>query len=471
MLDPKNFKADSAEIIGWIDQYLNHISNFPVKSPVAPGEIYSQIPANAPQKPESLDQIMQDLDEIIMPGITHWQHPNFHAYFPANSSVESILAECITSAIGAQCMIWDTSPAAAELEQRMMEWLRETMGIPGDYEGVIQDSASSASLVALLTAREVSTNFTSNEVGVPNNLRVYCSTETHSSIEKAVGICGIGKRNLVKIGTDQHLRMNPELLEQQIKSDLENGYHPMTVVAAIGTTGTVSVDPLKEIAAICKKYSIWLHVDAAYAGTALLLPEYRWMIEGIEQVDSFVYNPHKWMFTNFDCSVYFVKKAELLIHTFEVLPEYLKTKSRGLVNDYRDWGVPLGRRFRALKLWFVIRSMGIEGIQEKLRKHIQLNQKFSKAIQGVQDIELAMEPFLNFTCFRLNPKGMESNEMLNKLNESFLEEINGRGRVFLTHTKINDRYTIRMIIGQTYVEEEHVDLALKEIQAAAENIQ
>jgi len=471
MLDPKNFKADSAEIIGWIDQYLNHISNFPVKSPVAPGEIYSQIPANAPQKPESLDQIMQDLDEIIMPGITHWQHPNFHAYFPANSSVESILAECITSAIGAQCMIWDTSPAAAELEQRMMEWLRETMGIPGDYEGVIQDSASSASLVALLTAREVSTNFTSNEEGVPNNLRVYCSTETHSSIEKAVGICGIGKRNLVKIGTDQHLRMNPELLEQQIKSDLENGYQPMTVVAAIGTTGTVSVDPLKEIAAICKKYSIWLHVDAAYAGTALLLPEYRWMIEGIEQVDSFVFNPHKWMFTNFDCSVYFVKKAELLIHTFEVLPEYLKTKSRGLVNDYRDWGVPLGRRFRALKLWFVIRSMGIEGIQEKLRKHIKLNQKFSKAIQGVQDIELAMEPFLNFTCFRLNPKGMESNEMLNKLNESFLEEINGRGRVFLTHTKINDRYTIRMIIGQTYVEEEHVDLALKEIQAAAENIQ
>ena len=470
MLDPKDFKTDSTEIMWWIDQYLNHISDFPVKSPVAPGEIYGQIPASAPQKSESLDQIMQDLDAVIMPGITHWQHPNFHAYFPANSSVESILAECVTSAIGAQCMIWDTSPAAAELEQRMMEWLREAMGIPGGYEGVIQDSASSASLVALLTAREVSTNFTSNEEGVPNNLRVYCSTETHSSIEKAVGICGIGKKNLIKIGVDPQLRLNPGLLEHQIKTDLKKGYLPMAVVAAIGTTGTVSVDPLKEIAAICKSYDIWLHVDAAYAGTALLLPEYRWMIEGIEQVDSFVFNPHKWMFTNFDCSVYFVKKADILIKTFEVLPEYLKTKSRGLVNDYRDWGVPLGRRFRALKLWFVIRSMGIEGIQEKLRKHIQLNQKFSKAIQGALDFELAMEPFLNFTSFRLHPEGMDSNEMLNKLNESFLEEINGRGRVFLTHTKINDRYTIRMIIGQTYVEEEHVDLALNEIQAAAENI-
>jgi aromatic-L-amino-acid decarboxylase len=470
MLEPKDFKTDSTEIIEWIDQYLNNISDFPVKSPVAPGDIYGQIPAKAPQKPESLEQIIKDLDEVIMPGITHWQHPNFHAYFPANSSVESILAECITSAIGAQCMIWDTSPAAAELEQRMAEWLRDAMGIPGDYEGVIQDSASSASLVALLTAREVSTNFTSNEEGVPNNLRVYCSTETHSSIEKAVGICGIGKRNLVKISTDQQMSLNPELLEKQIRTDLAQGHLPCAVVAAIGTTGTLAVDPLKEIAAICKKYHIWLHVDAAYAGTALLLPEYRWMIEGIEQVDSFVFNPHKWMFTNFDCSVYFVKKAELLIKTFEVLPEYLKTKSRGLVNDYRDWGVPLGRRFRALKLWFVLRSMGIEGIQEKLRKHIQLNLEFSETIQGVPGLELAMKPFLNFTCFRLHPSGIHSMEMLNRLNEDFLEEINRNGKVFLTHTKVNNLYTIRMVIGQTYVEKEHVELVLNEIRSAAENL-
>jgi len=466
MLDPKEFKSDSSEVIQWIDHYLNNITSYPVKSPVHPGDIYRHIPADAPQESESLDQIMKDLDQIIMPGITHWQHPNFHAYFPANSSVESMLAEFITSAIGAQCMIWDTSPSAAELEQRMMEWLRGAMGIPEKHEGVIQDSASSASLVALITAREVATGFTSNEEGVPNNLRVYCSQETHSSIEKGVAVCGIGKKNLVKIGVDQQLGMIPGELESRIKEDIHSGFKPCAVVAAIGTTGTLAVDPLKEIAEICKKYNVWLHVDAAYAGTALLLPEYRWMIEGIEQVDSFVFNPHKWMFTNFDCSVYFVKNADLLIRTFEVLPEYLKTKSRGLVNDYRDWGVPLGRRFRALKLWFVIRSFGIKGIQQQLRSHIQLNLNFSEAIRQISGIELDIEPFLNFTCFRLNPPSPLSTEGLNSLNEKLLEEINKGGKVFLTHTKINGLYTLRMVIGQTYVTQDHIELALKEIQSA-----
>jgi aromatic-L-amino-acid decarboxylase len=470
MLKPENFISDSAEIIQWIDHYLNHISDFPVKSSVAPGNIYKEIPASPPQNSESVKQIMEDLNELIMPGITHWQHPNFHAYFPANASVESVLAEFITSAIGAQCMIWETSPAAAELEQRMMEWLRDAMGIPSSYEGVIQDSASSASLVALLTAREVISGFTSNEEGVPNNLRIYCSTETHSSIEKAVGICGIGKKNLLKIPVDQQLRMIPEKLEEQILADLDKGYKPCAVVAAIGTTGTVAVDPLKEIASICKKQGIWLHVDAAYAGSALLLPEYSWMIEGMEQVDSFVFNPHKWMFTNFDCSVYFVKRADLLIKTFEILPEYLKTKTRGSVNDYRDWGLPLGRRFRALKLWFVMRSMGMEGIRKKLRFHIQLNQYFAESLKDIPGLELALAPFLNFSCFRLNPGGIQKVDRLNALNEKFLEQLNETGKVFLTHTKIRGQYTIRMIIGQTYVERKHVDLALNEIRAAAESV-
>ncbi|MEN8202267.1 MAG: aminotransferase class I/II-fold pyridoxal phosphate-dependent enzyme [Bacteroidota bacterium] len=470
MLKPDTFRSDSAEIIQWIDRYLNHITEFPVKSPVAPGDIYQQIPEMPPDNSESLEQIIKDLDEIIMPGITHWQHPNFHAYFPANTSVESVLAEFITSAIGAQCMIWDTSPAAAELEQRMMEWLRDAMGIPASYEGVIQDTASSASLVALLTAREVASGFRSNEEGVPDKLRVYCSTETHSSVEKAVGVCGIGTKNLAKINVDPQLRMDPEKLEIQIKADLKQGYKPCAVVATIGTTGTVSVDPLKAIAVICKKYGIWLHVDAAYAGTALLLPEYRWMIEGIEQADSFVFNPHKWMFTNFDCSVYFVKSAELLIKTFEILPEYLKTKSRGSVNDYRDWGLPLGRRFRALKLWFVIRSMGLEGIREKLRNHIALNQYFTDSIKDIRGLELPMEPFLNFSCFRLQPAGINSVDQLNEINESFLEAINSKGNLFLTHSKINGLYTLRMIIGQTYVEKKHVDLALSEIRSAANSL-
>ena len=347
-----------------------------------------------------------------------------------------------------------------------MEWLRDAMGIPGNFEGVIQDTASTASLVALLTAREVTTNFRSNDEGVPKGLRVYCSTETHSSIEKGVVVCGIGRKNLVKIGVDEQLRMKPGELEARIREDLEAGLKPCAVVVAIGTTGTVAVDPLKEVGDICKKYGIWLHVDAAYAGTALLLPEYRWMIRGIDLADSFVFNPHKWMFTNFDCSVYLVKDAGVLIRTFEILPEYLKTKTRGAVNDYRDWGVPLGRRFRALKLWFVIRSFGLDGLREKLRGHIRMNQVFSDRLTELEHIVLPLEPFLNFTCFRLQPAGMEKAEELNALNEAFLEEINKGGKLFLTHTKIDGLYTIRMLIGQTYVEEEHLDMALKQIASA-----
>ena len=471
MLNPKDFKQSSDPVISWIDNYLKTITSNPVKSKVRPGEIYNNLPERAPEQPESLEQIIKDLDEIILPGITHWQHPNFHAYFPANSSVESVLAEFITSAIGAQCMIWDTSPAAAELEQRMMEWLRDAMGIPHRFEGVIQDSASSASLVALLTAREVKTNFRSNEEGVPGNLRVYCSRETHSSVEKAVGVCGIGKKNLVRLEVDQQMRMQPEALHRHIVEDLEKGLVPCAVVAAIGTTGTVAVDPLKEIATLCRQYNIWLHVDAAYAGSALLLPEYRWMIDGMDQVDSFVFNPHKWMFTNFDCSVYFIKNVDLLIKTFEILPEYLKTSTRGSVNDYRDWGVPLGRRFRALKLWFVIRSFGLSGLRERLQSHIRLNEYFCREVVKIPGIELATEPFLNFSSFRLNPSGNGDPEALNRLNERFLEAINRGGRLFLTHTRIRGLYTLRMVIGQTYVQKEHVDLALEEIKNKADGLQ
>jgi aromatic-L-amino-acid decarboxylase len=466
MLNPKDFKKEAGPVVDWIDHYMNNIRSYPVKSKVSPGDIYKAIPAQAPLQSEPMEQIMEDLERIILPGMTHWQHPGFRAYFPANSSVESVLAETITAAMGAQCMIWETSPAAAELEQRMMEWLRDAMGIPGNFEGVIQDSASSASLVSLITAREVATGFQSNEEGVPPNLRVYCSTETHSSIEKGVVVCGIGRKNLVKIGVDKQMRMEPSELEMRIREDMEAGLKPCAVVAAIGTTGTVAVDPLEEIAGICKKYGIWLHVDAAFAGSALLLPEYRWMIRGIDQADSFVFNPHKWMFTNFDCSVYLVRDAGLLIKTFEILPEYLKTKTRGTVNDYRDWGVQLGRRFRALKLWFVIRSYGLEGIREKLRAHIKMNNRFSRELLEIEYIHLPIEPFLNFTCFRLQPDRVKSKDELNRLNVSLLDEINRGGELFLTHTKINGLYTLRMITGQTYVREADADRALELIRIA-----
>ena len=466
MLDPKEFKVHSEPVIDWIDGYLNRLRSLPVKAQVKPGEIYRQIPDRAPGQPESLDAMMKDLEEVILPGMTHWQHPNFHAYFPANSSVESILAEFITSAMGAQCMIWDTSPAAAELEQRMMEWLRDTMGLPSGWEGVIQDSASSATLAALITAREVKTGYVSNAEGVPGNLRVYGSTETHSSVEKAVGVAGMGRNNFVKTATDERMRMDPALLERNILEDLERGYVPCAVVATIGTTGTLAVDPLDAIARICRKYGLWLHVDAAYAGTALFLPEYRWMIEGAEEADSFVFNPHKWMFTNFDCSAYFVKDAEALIRSFEILPEYLKTSSRGRVNDYRDWGIPLGRRFRALKLWFVLRGYGVEGIREKLEHHLELSRYFVEGLKKIPGMVLPVEPFLNVTCFRYDPDPEADMESRNRTSEALLDGINRSGELFLTHTRIGGLHTVRMVIGQTYVCREDIDKALKVLRAA-----
>ena len=464
MITKQEFKEKSKIVIDWIAQYFNQIEEFPVKSNVKPKAIYHQIPTEAPEQSETLEAIMEDLNQIILPGITHWQHPNFHAYFPANSSVESVFAEMITASIGAQCMLWETSPAAAELEEKMMEWLRDAMSLPKDFTAVIQDSASSASLVAILTAREVKTNFESNINGVPNHLRVYCSVQTHSSVEKAVRIAGIGSRNLQKIPVDENQRMICTDLEATIQADIEKGFVPCCVVAAIGTTGTVAIDDLKTIGEICRKYNVWLHVDAAYAGTALLLPEYRWMAEGVELADSFVFNAHKWMFTNFDCSIYFVKNEEALIRTFEILPEYLKTKTRGLVNDYRDWGIPLGRRFRALKLWFVIRSFGLNGLREKLRHHIQLNQTFTAWIDKDENFELTTKAFLNFCTFRFHPKGLDDEEKLNQLNQQLVERINQSGELYLTHTKLNAKYIIRFVIGQTYVEHKHIQKAWQLIQ-------
>ncbi|NOR35007.1 MAG: aspartate aminotransferase family protein [Bacteroidales bacterium] len=464
MLNPKDFKKEAGPVVDWIDHYMNNIRSLPVKSKVSPGDIYKAIPEEAPLHPESMEQIMEDLDRIILPGMTHWQHPGFHAYFPANSSVESVLAESVTAAMGAQCMIWETSPAAAELEQRMMEWLRDAMGIPESFEGVIQDSASSASLVSLITAREVATGFRSNEEGVPQNLRIYCSQETHSSIEKGVGVCGIGRKNLVKIGVDRQMRMESSMLETRIREDLDAGLKPCAVVAAIGTTSTVAVDPLEEIAAICKKYGIWLHVDAAFAGTALLLPEYRWMIKGIEQADSFVFNPHKWMFTNFDCDCFYVADRSALINTFSVLPEYLRNKETdaGTVIDYRDWHVQLGRRFRPLKLWFVIRHYGLEGLQYHIRQHVKLAQEFASWVADDPDFELASPAPLNLVCFR--------HRAGDEINQQIMEQINRSGEAYLTHTKLDDQFTLRLCVGQTYTEARHVSQVWNLIKQTADTL-
>jgi aromatic-L-amino-acid/L-tryptophan decarboxylase len=466
-MDSKAFRQQAHEFADWIADYLDNIEQYPVKSQSAPGEIYGQIPETAPLRGEPMSDIFQDFINIVLPGMTHWQSPNFFGYFPANSSYPSVLAEMLIAAMGAQCMKWETSPAAAELEEKMMNWLKEMTGLPEKFQGVIQDSASTATLVAILTAREKLSGFRVNESGMDAaaSFRVYCSSETHSSIEKAVKIAGIGRENLVKVPADNMFRLDPTLLCSSIESDLEAGKKPVCVVATLGTTGVTAIDPLPEIAGICKKYGIWLHVDAAYAGSALILPEYRWMSEGMEHADSMVFNPHKWLFTNFDCSAYFVKDKQTLLKTLQIVPEYLKTADQGKVNDYCDWGIPLGRRFRALKLWFVIRSFGVEALQEKLRHHIRMALELGRKIENEDGFELMAPVTLNLVCFRSKPKGIEDDASLNRINEKLMKDINATGKAFLTHTKIKGKYALRMVIAQTHVEQRHADDAWNLIKA------
>jgi len=463
----EEFRKHGHELIDWMTDYFKHVEEYPVKSQVVPGELLRKLPDRAPEEAEKMATIFGDFQKAILPGITHWQSPNFYAYFSANTSYPSILAEMLTATLGAQCMIWDTSPAAAELEQKVMEWLKRAMGLPRNWEGVIHDTASTATLISLLTAREQAVRYRINKTGFSekDRFRIYCSTETHSSIDKAIRVMGIGESNLVKIKTDPNLRLDPALLKQQIAEDIKKGFLPLAVVVTLGTTGTTAVDPLDEIAAITTDFNCWLHVDAAYAGSALFLEEYRWMINGLDRGDSFVFNPHKWLFTNFDCSAYFVKDKAALIETFQILPEYLKTQSRGSVNDYRDWGIALGRRFRALKLWFVLRKFGLKQIRNTLRNHIAWAGKLADMIKAHPDFELLVNPLFNLVIFRFRPD--QSSGKINAFNQRLLEKLNASGKMYLSHTMIDGKYALRMCLGQTYLSWPHIKKSWQEIQKMA----
>ncbi len=466
------FRKNAHELVDWMADYLAHVRDFPVKAQTKPREILNQLPSDPPLQGEPFQDIFTDFERTIIPGMTHWQHPGFFAYFPANSSPPSLLAEMLTSTLAAQCMSWQTSPAATELEERVMSWLGMMIGLPASFTGVIQDTASTATLCAILTAREKVSSFAVNDRGFDSDTKfsLYCSSETHSSIEKAAKIAGFGKKSLRKIAVDCDFAMLPEDLDFAIETDLAAGVKPVAVVATIGTTGSTAIDPLRPIAEICQRHQVWLHVDAAFAGTALILPEMRWMSNGIELADSFVFNPHKWMFTNFDCSAYFVKDTEALVRTFEILPEYLKTAEGDRVNNYRDWGLQLGRRFRALKLWFVIRSYGVEGLQKLIRHHLSLASILKKKIEASGDFELLAPLSLNLLCFRFHPKGVNNLEKLNAINERLLEAVNATGKIYITHTKLNGVYTLRMVIAQTQVTQADVDSAWNLILATARQI-
>lgn len=451
-MSPEEFRIHAHHVVDWMADYMGSVGKYPVKPNIQPGDIKKQLPAAAPKEGESFDDIFKDFENIIVPGMTHWQHPQFLAYFPGGYSGPSILGEMLSTTLGAQCMIWLTSPAAEELEERMMDWLRDAIGLPSNLVGVIQDSSSSSTLVAILTAREWKSGCAINNSGFTGKerYRVYTSSQAHSSVDKDVKIAGIGLDNLVKIDTDKDFAMIPAALEAAIARDKAAGYTPLCVVSTTGSTSSTAMDPLDPIADICTKYGCWHHVDASYAGTALLLPEMRWMAKGSERCDSFVFNPHKWMFTHLDCSVYFVKDKAALVNTFSIMPEYLKTAEDKLVNNYRDWGIPLGRRFRALKLWFVLRSYGLEGIRQRLRDHIAYGQWVKEQVEVTPGFELMAPVPLNLVCFRLHPAGEQDEKKLDALNTAFVNKLNSSGKILLTQTKLDNKVVLRFVAGQVY---------------------
>jgi aromatic-L-amino-acid decarboxylase len=463
----EEFRRRGKEVIDWLADYHEWIAWFPVMSRAKPGETRAKLAESAPQDGESFDAILRDVETVVIPGITHWQSPNFFGYFPSNNSFPSILGDLLSSGLGVQGMLWATSPACTEVETHVLDWLVEILALPETFKststggGVIQDTASSSSLCALLAGRERATKHASNEQGSDGRLTAYTSSQAHSSIEKAVKIAGIGRANLRLIETDEKFAMRADALRAAIERDRREGRVPCFVCATVGTTSSNAIDPVREIGKICREQGIWLHVDAAMSGTAALCPELRWIHDGLEFADSYCFNPHKWMFTNFDCDCFYVADRAALIETLSVLPEYLRNKATesGAVIDYRDWHIPLGRRFRALKLWFVIRHYGVDGLRYHIERHIELAQKFAAWVKADANFELAAPAPLNLVCFR--HRGGDG------VNQAIMDRVNQSGEMFLTHTRLNEQLTLRVCVGQTKTELRHVEGAWDRIRSAA----
>lgn len=460
-LDTGAFRRHAHEVVDWIADYFEEVESLPVRSQAAPGDLLTALPSKAPEQAEPMEQILDDFRRLIPPRMTHWQHPSFFAFFPANSSPPSVLAEMLTAGMAAQCMLWETSPAANELEARMMQWLQDLLGLPAGWRGVIQDSASGATLCAMLAAREKARKNTTVD-----RLAFYTSAEANSSVHKGARIAGFPLNCIRGIPTDERQAMKPGALARAIEADRAAGLTPACVVITLGTTGTGAMDPLAEIGEICRREGVYLHVDAAWAGSALILPEYRCLLDGIEHADSFVFNPHKWMFTNFDCSAHYLKDPESLQQSLSINPVYLQNTADEQITEYRDFGISLGRRFRALKLWFVIRAFGAGGLREKIRSHIEWARALAREIEAAEDFELVTGPNLALITWRYAPRGV-SNQALDEINERLLAAINNDGRLYLTRGSVNGRTVIRFSIGQTRTEKRHVQGAWKTIKEIA----
>jgi aromatic-L-amino-acid decarboxylase len=469
-MTPEEFRRCGHAVVDWIADYQSRIESFPVLSQVKPGEIRASLPAHPPARGEAFEALLGDVEKLILPGVTHWQSPNFFGYFPCNASGPGILGDLLSSGLGVQGMLWSTSPACTELETHVLDWLVGMLGLPEKFlssssgGGVIQDTASSAALCALLAARERASGYTSNRDGCDRRVVAYASTQTHSSLEKAAMIAGVGTSHLRLIEVDEKFAMRPEALARQVEADKVAGLLPCFVCATVGTTSSNAMDPIPEIARVCREHNLWLHVDAAMAGTAALCPEFRHLQSGVELADSYNFNPHKWMFTNFDCSCFWVADRGALIRTLSVLPEYLRNRATesGAVIDYRDWHIQLGRRFRSLKLWFVIRHYGVEGLRHHIRRHVELAQRFADWVRADSRFELAAPAPLNLVCFR--HVGGDA------ANQTIMERLNRSGDLFLTHTKLDGKFTLRLCVGQTHTEARHVERAWQRICQEADNV-
>ncbi|MEJ8572690.1 pyridoxal phosphate-dependent decarboxylase family protein [Microbaculum marinum] len=470
-MDTDEFRRRGHELVDRIAEYWETIESRPVRSKARPGAIAAALPAAAPEGPEGFDEILADFDRILDPGLTNWAHPRFFAYFPANISPPAVLGEILAAGLGQQAMLWETSPAANELEAVTMAWLAGAIGLPDAFRGTIQDSASTATLCALIAMRERALDWTGNSDGLSGKpkLVVYASAEAHSSIDKAARIAGFGDAGLRRIPADDRFRMTPTALEAAIAQDLAAGSVPAGIVASVGATGVGAVDPVSQIADIAARHGIYLHVDAAWAGSALICPEFRDIAAGIEKADSVVFNPHKWLVTNFDCSAHFVRDPAVLRKALSILPAYLVSEGSTAGPEYRDWTIPLGRRFRALKLWFALRSYGLEAIRAMIRNHVAWAEEVEGMVAAEPGFELAAPRSLALVVFRYRPHGL-SDAALDALNDRLISIVNETGFTYLTRTLVGGRVAVRLSIGNLATERRHVVDAWEHVREVAESL-
>lgn len=457
----EEFRRLGHELIDWIADFLAHSDQIPVFPRIAPGEIRRNLPARAPEQGESLSDLVSDIERLIMPGMAHWNHPRCFAYFNSSGSGPGILGELLAAAFNVNSMLWHSCPSATELEEVALDWLRQLLGLGEEFFGVIYEGGSTSTFHALAAARELLTDLEIRQRGLTGRtdlplLRIYASEHAHSSVEKAAIALGLGLESIRKIPVDGEYRMKPAALLAAINEDRRAGHRPCAVVATVGTTSCTSIDPVAEVAGICESEGVWLHIDAAHGGAAAIVPELRHILEGCERADSLVINPHKWIFVPLDLSVLYTRRPEMLRRAFSLVPEYLRTEDRGEVTNYMDYGIPLGRRFRALKLWLTLRHFGREGIAARIGEHVRLARLFASWVDEDPEFERLAPVPLSTICFRARPRGLDDEAAIDRLNERLLVMMNESGRAFLSHTRLGGRYVLRLVISHLRTEERHV---------------